>query len=121
MGIVNKILGQGQQATSPNEYTELDLEQYEGEIEVPDVDTEIHIAEIRGQEGVMDVKDLVYDGDMVIADLSYFKTAESKIEHIIDEFRQVTDEVGGDIVQRGEDQLIIAPRGMRISREKISR
>jgi Protein of unknown function (DUF552). len=42
------------------------------------------------------------------------------MEHIVDSLRQVADEVDGDIVQKGDDQLIIAPTGVAISREKLN-
>jgi SepF-like predicted cell division protein (DUF552 family) len=39
----------------------------------------------------------------------------------MEEFRKVADEVGGDIVQKGDDQVIITPGSIAISREKITR
>ncbi|XGI83807.1 cell division protein SepF [Halorutilales archaeon Cl-col2-1] len=124
MGIVDKLLGEGSTRNggrgSHNEYVELDLEKYEMG-ETGDADMTVHIAELTGREGIMDVKDLIYDGDLVVADISYFRSNESKTERIMEEFRDVTDEVGGDIVQKGEDQIIIAPRGVSISRDKIAR
>jgi SepF-like predicted cell division protein (DUF552 family) len=41
------------------------------------------------------------------------------MEHISDELRQVAEEVGGDIVQKDDEQIIIAPGGVAISRSKI--
>lgn len=121
MSLMKTLLGQDADRASMNQYEELDLEQYESDIEAPDLEMEVHIAELRGQEGVMDVKDLVYDGDLVIADVSFFRTSDARVERIIEEFRQVAEEVGGDIVQKGDNQLIISPAGVGISREKISR
>ncbi|MFW6153540.1 MAG: cell division protein SepF, partial [Halobacteriota archaeon] len=43
------------------------------------------------------------------------------VEHIVDELRQVAKEVDGDIVQKGDDQLIVTPTGVRISRQKIGK
>ena len=120
MSIVEKILGQPSGRKS-KEYEELDIEQYEEEVAQPEVRRRIHIAEIRGQEGVMDVKDLVYDGDIVLVDISHFNANDKRLESLMEEFRQVTSEVGGDIVQKGDNQLIITPGGIGISREKITR
>jgi SepF-like predicted cell division protein (DUF552 family) len=43
------------------------------------------------------------------------------MEHITDELKQVAREVGGDIVQKDDDQLIITPAGVSISRERLGR
>ncbi|MDY6779217.1 MAG: cell division protein SepF [Halobacteria archaeon] len=120
MSLVDKIIGKEDRGASMSEYEELDLEQYEDDIEA-NADTQVHIAELRGQEGVMDVKEMVYDGDMVIADISYFKESETRFENVLDDFRQVADEVGGDIVQKGDNQIILTPRGVKVNREKIAR
>lgn len=120
MGLVNKLLGQNQTGRSVNEYQELDLQQVEGDIEV-EADMKVHIADLRGNEGLMDVKDLIYDGHLVIADISYFRNSETKAERVIEQLRDVTQEVGGDIVQKGQNQIIVAPRGVKISRDKIVR
>ena len=68
----------------------------------------------------MDVKDLVYDGDIVLADISHINSGK-RLENIMEEFRKVTREVGGDIVQKGDDQLIITPGSIAVSRDKIAR
>ena len=120
MSIVEKLLGQGK-SRKANEYEELDIEQYEEDAAKPEVRHQVHIAELRGQEGVMDVKDLVYDGDIVLADISHFNSSDKRLESLMEDLRQVTNEVGGDIVQKGDDQLIITPGGIGISREKITR
>jgi SepF-like predicted cell division protein (DUF552 family) len=43
------------------------------------------------------------------------------MEHITDELKQVAREVGGDIVQKDDDQLLIAPAGVTISRQRLGR
>jgi len=120
MSIVEKLLGH-ETGGKAKEYEELDIEQYEEEAAQKKAKRQVHIAELRGQEGVMDVKDLVYDGDLVLADISHFKSNDKRLESLMEEFRQVTNEVGGDIVQKGDNQLIIAPGGVAVSRDKITR
>jgi hypothetical protein len=41
------------------------------------------------------------------------------MEHISDELKQVANEVGGDIVQKDDDQLIITPAGVAIARDRL--
>ncbi|TQR22321.1 hypothetical protein C9J85_10630 [Haloferax sp. wsp5] len=74
-----------------------------------------------GQQDVIAIKDAVYDGDVVIADITRHSTPDRTMEHISDELKQVADEVGGDIVQKDDDQLIITPAGVGIARERLGR
>ena len=41
------------------------------------------------------------------------------MEQISDELKRVVNEVGGDIVQKDDDQLLITPAGVAISRERL--
>ena len=116
MGIMSKILG-AEGKHSMDDYVELDLDDFD----TPrgDAGMQVHIAEVSEKRDVIPVKDAVYDGDLVIADLTRHSTSDTTAEHIVDELRQVAAEVDGDIVQKGDDQLIISPTGVGISREKL--
>ena len=117
MGFMSKILGD--RSGSTEDYVELDLDDFD--TASAEAAVQVHIAEIDGQEDVIAIKDAVYDGDLVIADITRLRTKDSTVEHVIDELRQVAREVGGDIVQKGDDQLIVTPSGIGISREKLNR
>ncbi|AFZ74810.1 cell division protein SepF [Natronobacterium gregoryi] len=116
MGLMSKILG-GDQSRNAEEYVELDLDDVAAESAAATM--QVHIAEISGQADAIDIKDAVYDGDIVIADVTRLRTEDSTVEHIVDELRQVAEEVDGDIVRKGDDQMIITPTGVRVSREKL--
>jgi hypothetical protein len=116
MGIMSKLLSGGSR-TSTDDYVELDID---------DFDTArggsgptVHVAEIGEKQDVMPIKDAVYDGDFVIADITRMRTSDSTVKQIVDELKLVAREVDGDIVQKGDDQLIIAPTGVTISRDKL--
>ena len=116
MGFMNKILGA--EGRSVDDYVELDV----GNIDDGTAPKfEVHIAEIGNQEDVIAIKDAVYDGDMVVADITRLRTSDTTMERVTDELRQVAREVGGDIVQKGDDQIIVTPGGVGISREKLGR
>lgn len=116
MGFMEKILG-GESRTA-GEYVELDIE----DVQSPEGATmQLHVAEIDDQEDVIDIKDAVYDGDLVIADITRLRTEDATVDRITDELSQVASEVGGDIVQKGDDQLIVTPAGISISRSKLGR
>ncbi|QZA89624.1 cell division protein SepF [Salinarchaeum sp. IM2453] len=78
----------------------------------------INIAEIRTQQDLLDAKDVLYGGDILVVYLEGEKSALSS-SHIMDELRNTVEEVGGDIVQKGEDQLIVTPQTVQINRNKI--
>jgi SepF-like predicted cell division protein (DUF552 family) len=117
MGLMSKIIGSppGQGA---EDYVELDAQEL-GDV-ASSTGMNVHIAEIDGQQDVIAIKDAIYDGDLVIADITRHSTSDRTAEHIIDDLRQVATEVSGDIIQKGDDQLIITPTGVKISREKLN-
>jgi hypothetical protein len=115
---MDKLIG-GRGARSTDEYVELDVDDFETESAASA--TSIHIAKIGDKQDVIAIKDAVYDGDIVVADITRHTTSDRTMEHISDELKQVAREVGGDIVQKDDDQLIITPTGVSISREKLSR
>ncbi|WP_254765850.1 cell division protein SepF [Salinilacihabitans rarus] len=118
MGLMSKILGGGQ-SRSAEDYVELDLDDVAGG--GSEATMHVHVAEIDGQASVIDIKDAVYDGDVVVADITRLRTKDSTVEHIMDELRQVAQEVDGDIVQKGDDQIIVTPTGVRVGREKLGK
>lgn len=116
MGFMDKIVGGGQ-SRSVDDYVELDLDDVS--TESAEAAMQVHIAEISGQADAVDIKDAVYDGDIVIADITRLRTNDNTVEHIVDELRQVAHEVDGDIVRKGDDQIIVTPTATHISREKL--
>jgi len=78
MGIMSKILGGGGNR-SVDDYVELDLDDFaEAHAETG---MQVHIAEIGDQGDVIPIKDAVYDGDFVIADITRHSTSDRTIEH----------------------------------------
>jgi SepF-like predicted cell division protein (DUF552 family) len=119
MGLMSKILGGSGGSRQTDDYVELDAETLD--TAVPEADFQVRIAKIGDKQDVIDIKDAVYDGDIVIADITRHTTKDRTMEHISDELKQVAQEVGGDIVQKDDDQLIITPTGVAISRERLGR
>jgi len=116
MGIMSKILGGGGNR-SVDDYVELDADDFADAH--AETDTQVHFAEIADQSDVVPIKDAVYDGDFVVADITRHSTSDRTIAHVYDELRQVVQEVDGDIVQKGDDQIIVTPTGVKVSRQKL--
>ncbi len=119
MGLMSKILGESGSSRKTGDYVELSADDLSAE----DLEAErqIKIAKIGDKSDVIDIKDEIYDGNIVIADITRHSTQDRTMEHITDELKRVAKEVNGDIVQKDDDQLIISPTGVRISRERIGR
>ncbi len=119
MGLMSKILGESGGTRATEDYVELEA----GDLQVDDIgaESQVRIANIGEKNDVIDIKDAVYDGDIVVADITRHTTQDRTMEHITDELKQVAREVGGDIVQKDDDQLIITPAGVSISRERLGR
>lgn len=117
MGLVDKLVGE-RDGRSMDDYAELDAP----DSEVADKNTaecQIHVASLESQTDMLDIKDALYEGDIVIADISGMEEQSRQLESYTDELKQAAHEVGGDIAQMGEDQIIIAPTGVAISRTKL--
>lgn len=119
MGLMDDILGGGgsRRTQTGGEYVELDTDDIEESTAEPT--TNVHIAGIEGQRDVIDIKNAVYDGDIVVADITRHATTDRTMERITADLQEIAREVGGDIVQKADDQLIITPGSVGISRTKL--
>ena len=118
MGLMDDLLGgSGSRRRSGGEYVELDADDVEGPVD--ESTTKVHIAQIDSQRDVIDIKNAIYDGDIVVADITRHTTTDRTMERITQDLQEITREVGGDIVQKADDQLIITPGTVSISRTRL--
>jgi len=117
MGLMSKILGDSGNSRNTEDYVELNAADFD--TAGVEAKRQVRIARISGKQDIIDIKDAVYDGDVVIADITRHSTQDRTMEHISDELKQVAQEVGGDIVQKDDDQLIITPSGVSVARERL--
>jgi SepF-like predicted cell division protein (DUF552 family) len=117
MGLMSTIFGESGGSRRTEDYVELSANGLP--MDEVGARSNIHIARIGDKTDVIDIKDAVYDGDIVVADVTRHSTQDRTMEHIIDELQQVVKEVDGDIAQKDDDQIIITPTGVQISRERL--
>ena len=117
MGLMSKILGDSGPSRQTEDYVELSADDFD--TDTGEAERQVRIARISDKQDVIDIKDAVYDGDIVIADITRHSTQDRTMEQITDELKRVASEVGGDIVQKDDDQLLITPAGVAISRERL--
>ena len=86
MGLISEILG-GREHRELGDYAELDAE------DAPTGDAEatmhVRVAEVGDKQDALEIKDAVYDGDLVIADITRMRTKDDTTEHIVDDLRRV--------------------------------
>ena len=100
------------------EYEELDLSEYEAEIDDEGV-TYIKVAEVTGINEIPEIRRQIYNGNIVIADIAFIKHDKWIYERVLKDLRQLAMDVKGDIVGLGEDYIIVTPTGIKVDRVKI--
>lgn len=112
MSLLKKYLGSGDD--SPEEYPQAEFEnQEETEQQAEHV---IQTVEVSGSKDILTVKDNLHEGNIVFMELS--SRAQLSDEHIVEDVKQTVEQLGGDIVHRAEDEVIVAPSGFYISRDR---
>ncbi|NOR60741.1 MAG: cell division protein SepF [Methanosarcinales archaeon] len=111
--------GSAKSKSNVDEYVDLDLSDYEEVIENEPAEMYIRIAELNNLNELPDLKKEVYDGNMLLVDISLLKRDKFNLDRAIKELKQVVEDVHGDIAGVGEEQVIVAPMGVRIDRSKI--
>ena len=66
------------------------------------------------------IKDEVYNGNIVIVDISRLKTDKIMYERVLKDLKEVAKDVNGDIIGLGDQRyVVITPMSVKISRDKI--
>lgn len=116
MDVLRRLFG-NKDATSPGDYADLPLKDYESN-ENPAL--LIKVATVTGMRESQIIKDQIYDGSVVIVDINRLKMDKINYERVMKDFYQVAKDVNGDIVGLGDQQyVVITPRNVKISRDRI--
>jgi SepF-like predicted cell division protein (DUF552 family) len=116
--IFDSLLGKTSTPAEEGDYMELNLEDYEGKEEGPAI--LIKIATISDLRESPKIKDEIYNGNIVIVDISRLKMDKIMYERVLKDFKEVVKDVNGDIIGLGDQRyVVLAPGGVRISRDKI--
>ena len=118
--IIDRLIGGGKTKTDADEYSELDLSEYEDDLGSETASTYIRIAELTGLEMMPELKKQIYDGNILMIDVSPARKDKLIFDRAIKDLKQVVNDVHGDIAMIKEDQVIVTPRGMRIDRQKLN-
>ena len=102
-------------------HSDLDLEEYEEELKEEEEGAKMYIktAELAGLNDVRELKKEIYAGNILILDISQTKKDKVLVEKAIKDLKMAALDVGGDIAGIGDDQVIVAPKGVKIERKKL--
>ncbi|WP_321428769.1 cell division protein SepF [uncultured Methanolobus sp.] len=118
--IVNKLFGgSGKSSTTEDEYTELDLTKYEEVMDDEPAETYIRVAELTNLNELTSLKKEIYDGNIVMIDISNIKVDKLLLDRALKDLKEVVIDVHGDIAGIKEDQVLVTPTGVKIDRSKI--
>jgi uncharacterized protein len=116
--IFDTLLGKSNTPAEEGDYMELNLEDYEGKEDTPAL--LIKIATITDIKDSPKIKDEVYNGNIVIVDISRLKMDKIMYERVLKDLKEVAKDVNGDIIGLGDQRyVVVTPQAVKISREKI--
>ncbi|RZN38048.1 MAG: DUF552 domain-containing protein [Methanophagales archaeon ANME-1-THS] len=104
------------------DHADVDLEEYEEDLREEVVKMYIKTAELTDLYDIRELKKEIYAGNILILDISLplAKEGEKLVEKAIKDLKMAALDVGGDIAGLRDDQVIVAPKGVKIERKKIS-
>lgn len=103
-------------ASKLDEYKEIDLSEYEMETEVK---TYVKFGKISEINELPIVKREIFEGNIVILDISLLKSDEIVMKRFLREIKMVVEDINGDIAGIGENYIVITPKSIRIDRNKL--
>jgi len=119
-GLIDKLFGGGAKPKgAEEEYIELNLSEYEALMEREVANLYVKVAEIANLNELQEIRKEIYNGNIVIIDLSLMRRDRALVERVIRELKQVTEDIHGDIAGISEDLIITTPTGVKIDRRKI--
>ncbi len=78
---------------------------------------ELRVAEVNTFEDLGPVVDAVYDGNLVLVDISALSTDDTAMRRIANELKSVSRDVNGDVAGVGKNLLAVTPTGVFINRD----
>lgn len=122
MGFLDGVFGtKEKKQTDEERYMPLDIQSFEGSFgETNPATMYVKIASVTDIKECPRIKDEIYNGNIVIVDITKLKLDKMMFDRVMGDLRAVARDVNGDIIGLGDQRyVIIVPTGVRISREKI--
>ena len=95
-----------------------------GDIDIEGLDLEggasgmqLRVAEVNTFEDLGPVVDEVYNGNLVLVDISALSTDDTAMRRVANELKSVARDVNGDVAGVGKNMLAVTPTGIAINRD----
>ncbi len=79
----------------------------------------IKVAEVQAYSDVRELAEFVYDGDMLILDISPILNDDITLKRVTNDLNALAHDTDGDVAGISNNIVVIAPSGVRIDRKKI--
>ncbi|HEC56354.1 MAG TPA: DUF552 domain-containing protein [Candidatus Syntrophoarchaeum butanivorans] len=119
-GFLERLLNP-QTQIEEEEYIDLDLGEYEEILDEEPAALYVRTAEYTGVNDLPEIKKELYNGNIVIIDVSLVKNDKIVMDRTVKELKQVVADVRGDIAMAEHDQIIVTPANVKIDRRKLVR
>ena len=119
--LIDKIHGGSvKSTTSADDYTEIYLSKYEEVLEEEPAETYVKIAEVSNLNQISSLKQEIYNGNILMIDISSIRGDDLMRDRILKELKDVVVDVRGDIAGVKGNTVIVTPTGIKIDRSKIT-
>ena len=80
---------------------------------------ELRVAEVNTFEDLGPVVDEVYNGNLILVDISALSTDDTAMRRVANELKSVARDVNGDVAGVGKNMLAVTPTGVFINRDVL--
>ena len=80
---------------------------------------ELRVAEVNTFEDLGPVVDEVYNGHLILVDISALSTDDTAMRRVANELKSVARDVNGDVAGVGKNMLAVTPTGVFINRDVL--
>lgn len=119
-GIIGKLFG-SKPADGLDDYTEINLEEIE-ETQGGNgpAETYVRVGELSSLGQIPELKREIYNGNIVIADITPIKGDSLTRDRALKDLKQVALDVSGDIAMINDTQIVVTPMSIKIDRTKFT-
>ncbi len=119
-GLLKRLKTEPQPVPESEKFIDLGDIDIEGlELESSGGDMELRVAEVTTFDDLGPVVDQVYDGNMILVDISALSTDDAAMRRVANELKSVARDVNGDVAGVGKNILAVTPTGVSINREVL--
>lgn len=118
-GLLGKVFG-GKPESEEDDVTEIDLGEVEQTVGSGPAETYVRVAELSNLAQIPELKREIYNGNIVVVDISPVKGDSLTRDRALKDLKQVASDVRGDIAMIKEDLLVVTPMSIKIDRTKFT-